>query len=549
MKRSSELRAEGLGPAAIAVILLLGTAVSVLLSLNLRRQQELEIDAQTDSRASALARLGISEIDRLYADLQRRGAFWAELAATDPAAVRVEVFMEENPAVIAVAYPPLMKEVAASQEAREILERWQAQELAPDTIVGPTTLSDGRSVMGANLRISYLGGEQRAILAVYEPAQRLRSLFAEAASGFGFALSANGQLVLSHDSASPDADLAAFAKTVAIDPRIGEPWALTVWPLPAAVPESYRQGPIVALASGLLASVLIAMALHLGALAWRRSKILSAANAALERQIDDTERGKGELEELSAALAARVAARTAELNETIADLETFNYSVSHDLRSPLAAIINFSAIFSEDYAGRLDDTQKEYLQRIMTSASSAVGMMDALLSYSHSGRTELRRVELDVERLVREVVGEASAAWPTRPCDVKVGTLPNAFADETILRFIFANLISNACKFAKTSESAKVEIGGQIEATEIVYFVRDEGIGFDPRFAAKLFRPFERLHRANEYEGQGVGLAIVARMVRRHGGRVWAQGAVDKGATFYFTIPTLDGEKHGTREI
>ena len=529
------------------MILLLGTALSALLSLNLRRQQESEIDAQTEAHAGMLSRLGVSQIDRLYADLQRRGAFWAELADIDPVAVRVEVFMEENPAVLAVASLPAVRVVSASQEAQRVLEAWQAEALAPDTVVGPVTLGDGRRVMGANLRVSYLGGDQRSIFAVYDPAQRMRSLFVEAASGFGFALSVNGQDLLRSDGETSAPELAGHTKTVSISPRVGEPWSLTVWPLPAALPESYRQGPIVVLASGLLASALIAVALHLGALAWRRSRILGEANAALELQIDDTRRGQGELKELSSVLEARVAARTAELNETIADLETFNYSVSHDLRSPLAAIINFSAIFSEDYAGRLDDTQQEYLNRIVTSASSAVAMMDALLSYSHSGRTELRRAQLDVERLVREVVDEATSAWPTRPCEVKIGALPSAFADETMLRFIFANLISNACKFAKADSSAKVEVGGQVEATEIVYFVRDEGIGFDPRFASKLFKPFERLHRANEYEGQGVGLAIVARMVRRHGGRVWAQGAVDKGATFYFTIPMLDGEKSGTR--
>jgi signal transduction histidine kinase len=496
-----------------------------------------------------LSRLGVSEIDRLYADLQRRGAFWAELAETDPMAVRVEVFMEENPSVLAVATPALGKVVAASPEAHERLVRWHADALLPDAVIGPATLADGRRVMGANLRISYLGDEQRSIFAVYDPGQRLRSLFAEAAHDFGFAVDVRGQELFRHDSGPPMPDLARFANTVSIDPRIGDPWNLTIWPLPAAIPDSYRQGPIVALASGLLASALIAVALHLGALAWRRSRILADANAALERQIDDTRRGKNELQELSAILEARVADRTAELNETIADLETFNYSVSHDLRSPLAAIINFAAIFAEDYGARLDDTQKEYLSRIVKSASSAVGMMDSLLSYSHSGRTELRRTQLDVERLVQEVVAETLAAWPNRPCDVKVGTLPSAFADETMVRFIFANLIANACKFVKADTPARIEIGGQVEATEIVYFVRDEGIGFDPRFASKLFKPFERLHRANEYEGQGVGLAIVARMVRRHGGRVWAQGAVDKGATFYFTIPMLDGEKNGTRAV
>ena len=123
-----------------------------------------------------------------------------------------------------------------------------------------------------------------------------------------------------------------------------------------------------------------------------------------------------------------------------------------------------------------------------------------------------------------------------------MGDLPNAFADENMMRFIFTNLISNACKFARKDESPEVEVGGNPGSNEIVYFVRDNGIGFDMRFAEKLFRVFERLHASDGYEGHGVGLAIVARMVRRHGGRYWAQGAVGKGATFYFTVATMGGE-------
>jgi light-regulated signal transduction histidine kinase (bacteriophytochrome) len=139
-------------------------------------------------------------------------------------------------------------------------------------------------------------------------------------------------------------------------------------------------------------------------------------------------------------------------------------------------------------------------------------------------------------RVVGEVCDELAANLPHLRSAVKVGTLPDAFADENMMRFIFANLISNACKFARKGETPEVEIGANPGSSEIVYFVRDNGIGFDMRFAEKLFKVFERLHASDGYEGHGVGLAIVARMVRRHGGRYWAQGAVGRGATFYFTV-------------
>ena len=534
-------KAEGLGSPAVAVILLLGTALSVLLALDLRRAQNTEIELQTLTRAQALSRLAEAEVNRLYADLQRRAAFWSELPGPDSKSKRIQIFMEENPALLAVAYSATREHESNSQQADERLREWQAENAPFDAILGPSTLADGRRVLGANLRASYAATDAVTIFAVYDPKRLLGSLLVEAASEYAFALSVHDVELLSSETTRAPEDLMRLAREVPITPDVGEPWTITVWPTPAAVPKSYRQGPLVALTAGVFVSGLVAAALHLGTLAWRRARILVEANAALEQQIEDTRRVQAEQQHLSAELEARVAERTVALNETIAELQTFNYSVSHDLRSPLGAIINFAGIFSEDYGSKMDDVQREYLDRISASATAAVGLMDALLSYSHSGRTELRRVWLKVGRLVGEVCDEAIAARPERPFNVKIGELPDTFADETMLRFIFSNLISNACKFVKHGETASIEIGGQAEATENVYFVRDEGIGFDPRFEQKLFKAFERLHHPNEYEGHGVGLAIVARMVRRHGGRVWAQGAIDKGATFYFSIATRWG--------
>jgi light-regulated signal transduction histidine kinase (bacteriophytochrome) len=222
--------------------------------------------------------------------------------------------------------------------------------------------------------------------------------------------------------------------------------------------------------------------------------------------------------------------------------------VSHDLRGPLGAVINFAAILQEDYGEQLDDTAKDHLARIVGSASKAVSMMDALLAYSRSGRSELHRVHLDMGRVAREVCDEVTTNGARLACEVKIGDLPPAFADENMMRFVFANLIGNACKFTRPDEVPRIEVGGSAAANETVYFVRDEGIGFDMRFAEKLFRVFERLHVADGYEGHGVGLAIVARMVRRHGGRVWGQGAVGKGATFHFTVATPREEGTGAEE-
>lgn len=208
---------------------------------------------------------------------------------------------------------------------------------------------------------------------------------------------------------------------------------------------------------------------------------------------------------------------------------------------PLDAIINFAAILGEDYGDQLDAAGKEHLQRIVNSATAAVSMMDALLSYSRSGRTEIHRVRLDMNRLAREVCEDVAAATPDRRCNVKISDLPDAFADERMIHFVLTNLISNAFKFVAASEEPCVEVGGHATDDETsVYFVRDQGIGFDMRFADKLFKVFERLHATGVYTGTGVGLAIVARMVRRHGGRVWAEGAPGRGATFWFTIPASD---------
>ena len=222
------------------------------------------------------------------------------------------------------------------------------------------------------------------------PQRVVKDILDERALGFALAVSAEGHEVYRRDPPNGHAT-PSLRKTESIVLPNGKPWLLEVTPASDTELASWEQGPAIALAAGLLASGLIAAAVHFGTLSWRRERMLRRVNTALEQQIVDTRRGEGELRELSEALEARVAERTDELNETIVELETFNYSVSHDLRGPLGAVINFAAILQEDYGDRLDATAKDHLQRIVGSASSAVSMMDALLAFSRSGRTELRK--------------------------------------------------------------------------------------------------------------------------------------------------------------
>jgi signal transduction histidine kinase len=548
---------EGLGPAAILVILVLGSTLSLLLWTTLSRNRELEVERQTQWYATAIGDVVEAEFERLVVSTRRRAQLWAIGAFTEDEETwreDVEIFLAENPGLLAVLRADSNWEMAGTPEGKQILRevlpeaRRTHAEVDSEFVAGPFPTTDGLDVFALQVRASSDATDTRSVFGVFDARQMIERLVGTMAPGYGVAVRSARYDLYSRTPASggtlarPDA-----TKTATITIPGGNPWILDVWPETGSMVMSAERGPAIALAGGLLLSALMAAAVHFGTLAWRRERMLRRVNAALEVQIDDTRRGQGELRELSAALEARVAQRTAELNDTIVDLETFNYSVSHDLRGPLGAVINFAAILQEDYADQIDATGKDYLQRIIGSASNAVSMMDALLAFSRSGRAELRKVELDMQRVVKEVCRDLAATTPELLSDIKIGDLPIAFADENMMRFVFTNLIGNACKFTRPGESPRVEVGGHFGANEIVYFVRDEGIGFDMRFAEKLFKVFERLHAAEGYGGHGVGLAIVARMVRRHGGRVWAQGAVGKGATFSFTV-AMTGAESGRSE-
>jgi len=245
----------------------------------------------------------------------------------------------------------------------------------------------------------------------------------------------------------------------------------------------------------------------------------------------------GEVERARSDLEGQVVERTRALRETNAELEAFSYSVSHDLRAPLRAIHGFARILLEDHGKELEPEAKRVLGVIDENTRRMGQLIDALLSFSRLGRKELETTRIDMTDLVRVVAEEVRRAAGERPLDITVGPLPTAVGDRELLRQAVTNLLDNAAKFTLHRAPGRIEVGHRADGAETVYYVKDNGAGFDPRYAGKLFGVFQRLHRVDEFEGTGVGLAIVQRIVQRHGGRVWAEGQPDAGATFFFTLP------------
>jgi signal transduction histidine kinase len=263
---------------------------------------------------------------------------------------------------------------------------------------------------------------------------------------------------------------------------------------------------------------------------------LRLARDNLQLEVEQRRLREDEIRQLNRELGRRATELEASNNE----LESFAYSVSHDLRAPLRHIAGYSELLQRQSSAVLDEKSQRFIRTILDSAKRMGNLIDDLLAFSRIGRAETRKTQVDLEQLTREVVAEIGQDTKGRNISWKIGALPVCYGDRSMLRLVVVNLVSNAAKFTRMRTPAEIEIGcADVNEEEVELFVRDNGAGFDMQYANKLFGVFQRLHLPEQFEGTGIGLATVQRIIHRHGGKVRGEGAVDKGATFYFSLPKV----------
>ena len=531
--------------ASTLAIALLGALASIALWHEVDRRQSARIERNAAAFANMLAKMIQVRIDEHELSALRRWvASWAQQESIDSVAWRAQAkdFLSEHRAFAAIVRidrgraRDVVGAADGSAAVRELIEQIEQRPLdgSPgDSALGPIRLPDGRAAIAVPIPFRGAGGDTGLLFALLEPDVALSRILELGAMGYSVrVVYGNEDLLEANDRALPAAD--RFWRSQPVVLSTGTP--LTVGVHPTALVASSLDGasPLLALSAGLALSGLAAAFFH------ARGRRLAAppaiATDVASRRAQPLACDAREIDRLRQELETRVSERTTAFRQTIEELERMNLSVSHDLRSPLGAVINYATILAEDYGRGLDAPANEYLRRIASNAKSAVSLMDGLLAFSQSGREVMHKTHVDMRRLVENVRDDLIGTRGSTRGSIEIADLPDAYADPGMMRRVYTNLISNAWKFVEPGAAPRVVIGGKRNAGELIYFVRDRGLGFDMHASDRLFNVFERLH-ASAFEGHGVGLAIVARLVRRHGGRVWAHGTRGKGATFLFSLP------------
>ena len=265
-----------------------------------------------------------------------------------------------------------------------------------------------------------------------------------------------------------------------------------------------------------------------------RTAQLAKTNEELLAEVRERTRAAAEIRQLNRDLNIRAA----ELEEANRDLEAFSYSVSHDLRAPLSQMMGFAAVLEEEAGAALSEKSRRYVGKVVSAGRKMADLIDNLLRFSRDAHRGMELRSVNLNELLENVIGECKQALGSRNVLWRVAQLPEVWCDAALLRQVFVNLISNALKYSGPRDPAIIEIcPAEIHEDHAIFSIRDNGVGFDSQYADKLFGAFQRLHNSSEFEGSGIGLASVRRIITRHGGRVWAQGAVGAGASFYFSLP------------
>ncbi|MFZ6011313.1 MAG: sensor histidine kinase [Bacteroidota bacterium] len=268
-----------------------------------------------------------------------------------------------------------------------------------------------------------------------------------------------------------------------------------------------------------------------------KTRRLEQSNHELRKREQELREREDTIRELNVSLERKVEERTSQLNQTNYELEAFTYSVSHDLRAPLRAIDGYAKIFEEDYSDRVDNQGRRILSVITKNAKHMGNLIDDLLDFSRTSRTELVKLSFQTDDEVRAIAGELLAQESNRKIEINIKPLVSCYGDTTMLRQVWTNLLSNALKYTSKFAETRIEVGCIRHVGETEYYVKDNGVGFDMAYVDKLFGVFQRMHKKDEFEGTGVGLALAKRIIDRHDGRIWAKAEVNEGASFHFTLP------------